>query len=96
MPLSSRCTMPGRVGSPTVGDLGVAGQEPVHERARCAARAGVHDQPGGLVDDEQVVVLVHDRERRRRARARPAPLRPDRGVDLDDRRPSASAAGAAW
>ena len=35
-------------------------EQSVHERPRRVPRRGVHDQPGGLVDDEQVLVLVGD------------------------------------
>ena len=71
MSRSSRWTMPGRSASPTAGDLGVAGHQAVHQRAGDVAGAGVHHQAGGLVDDEHVVVLVHDGERRPTGRPRP-------------------------
>ena len=57
--------MPGRCGSPDVGDLGVAGQQAVDERAVAVAGAGVHHQAGRLVDDDDVVVDVDDRDARR-------------------------------
>jgi hypothetical protein len=37
--------------------------EPVDERARASAGAGVHGDAGGLVDDEQVLVLEGDAQR---------------------------------
>ena len=37
--------------------------QPVDERAARVARSGVHDDPGRLVDDEQVLVLVGNAER---------------------------------
>ena len=63
--LSSRCTMPGRFTPPMPERLVAAmGDERVDQRAasRLPAR-GMHDQPGRLVDDDQVVVLVDDGER---------------------------------
>ena len=54
--------MPGRSGSsPTPAELGEAGQQPVHEGAGALAGARVHHEAGGLVDHQQVRVLVHDR-----------------------------------
>ena len=47
------------------GELGVAMQERVQQRAVAVARAGMHDQPRRLVEHERRVVLVHDRERDR-------------------------------
>jgi len=44
------------------GELGEARQQPVHERARAAPRARVHDQSGWLVDRQQRVVLVEDHQ----------------------------------
>ena len=51
--------------------------ERLGERPRGVPRAGVDDHPGGLVDHEQVLVLVDDLEGRRRrlAASRPAPPR---------------------
>ena len=37
-------------------------QQSVQQRPRRIPRAGVHDQAGGLVDDQKIVVLVHDIE----------------------------------
>ena len=45
------------------------GQQRVDERAARMARRRVDDQPGRLVDDQQVVVLVDDPQRRCRAPA---------------------------
>ncbi len=39
------------------------GQQRVDERARVVAGRGMRDQPGGLVDDQQVVVLVQHGQR---------------------------------
>jgi hypothetical protein len=39
-----------------------AREQAVHERARTVPARGMHDEPGGLVDDEQRVVLVHHLE----------------------------------
>mmetsp|Transcript_42326 Transcript_42326/g.99429 ORF Transcript_42326/g.99429 Transcript_42326/m.99429 type:complete len:417 (-) Transcript_42326:2726-3976(-) len=36
----------------------MVGQQPVHQRARPVARGRVHDQPGRLVHDHQVLILV--------------------------------------
>ena len=38
------------------------GDERVDERARRPARAGMHDEPGRLVDDDEGVVLKDDVE----------------------------------
>ena len=46
-------------------ELGIAMQQRVLQRARAIAGAGVHDEADGLVDDEQRVVGVDDRERYR-------------------------------
>ena len=57
-------------------------EQRVHQRPRGAARARVHDEPGRLVDHQQVRVLVHDGERdvlgprARPPRARAPPPRP--------------------
>ena len=48
-----------------LGDLRVARQDRVDQRAARIARAGMHDQPGGLVDHGEVVVFVDDVERDR-------------------------------
>ena len=64
--------MPGRCGSPIAGDLGVAGQQAVDQRAVGVAGAGMHDQPGRLVDDDHVLVVVDDRELRPSDRRRVA------------------------
>ncbi len=40
-------------------------QERVHERARGVAGSGMDDEPRRLVDREQVVVFVQDRQRNR-------------------------------
>ncbi len=46
-----------------VGHLGEASEEPVDERVRLVARARVHDEPRWLVDHDDVVVGVDDRDR---------------------------------
>ena len=63
---------PGRVAD--VGDLGVPGEQPVHQRAVGVTGARVHDEAGGLGDHDHVVVLVahHDVDRRVGLRAGPA------------------------
>jgi hypothetical protein len=43
----------------------VVGQQAVEQGARPVARRRVHDQPGRLVDDQQVRIFEHDRERHR-------------------------------
>ena len=57
-------------------------QEGVDEGARVVARRRMDDEPGRLVDDQQVVVLVGDHQRDRLA----GQLEPDRGghVQLED------------
>ena len=57
--------MPGRRAPPTTGDAGRMSERGGGQRRVGVAGARVHDHPGGLVDDEHVVVLVHDRERDR-------------------------------
>ena len=42
--------------------FGAERQQPVDEGARTGAAGRVHDEPGRLVDDEQVLVLPEDRE----------------------------------
>ena len=37
-------------------------QQRIHEGAGGVAVAGVHDQPGGLVDDDERGILEHDRQ----------------------------------
>ena len=54
--------MPGRVGVADLGDLGVAGEQPVDQGAGGVAGAGMHDQARRLVDDDEVVVGVDDRD----------------------------------
>jgi hypothetical protein len=50
-----------RTASPAhAGDPGNVSQYRSSERPSAIARTGVHDHPGRLVDDEQVLVLVHD------------------------------------
>ena len=44
------------------GERRAMGQERVDERTRLVARRGVRDQPGGLVDHQQIVVLVKQRQ----------------------------------
>ncbi len=59
---SSRCTMPG----PALGAAGqrrAAGDQRVDQGVVPVARRGVDHQPGGLVDDGEVLVLVDDGER---------------------------------
>ena len=77
---SRRCTMPGARG------VLAAGRRPaqrLRERARAVPARRVHDDAGGLVDHEQVLVLVG---RPRRARRRAVGRR--RLLGLVDRRPA--------
>jgi hypothetical protein len=46
-------------------ELRIAVQQRVLQRARAVPGAGVHDEADGLVDDEQGIVGVHDRQRYR-------------------------------
>ena len=48
----------GPFGGPDSGDAGAVVEEPVHQGASRHAASGVHDQAGGLVHDEQVLVLM--------------------------------------
>ena len=49
VPLSRRCTMPGRAGSPTAASSGIAGQQALHQRARAGCRRrGARPGPAGL------------------------------------------------
>ena len=77
--------MPGRSRSPTLGDLGVAREQAVHERPVRVARARMHDEPGGLGHDDDVGVLVAHVDgyvlgagRHARPAGRRAPRRPRR------------------
>ncbi len=65
---SSRCTIPARHGSSPPAARPV---ERLGERPGPVAARGVHHHAGGLVDHQQVLVLVGDRERRRLGRAGP-------------------------
>ena len=58
--MSRRCTMPAR-GS--AGERGIVVQQRVHQGAGRIAGARVHDQAGGLVDHQQIGVLVEHVER---------------------------------
>ena len=60
--LSSRCTMagPGNSAQP-----GIVRQQPVQQRTVAIARTGVDDQPGRLVEHEQVGIFVEDAKRSR-------------------------------
>ena len=89
MSLSRRCTTPGRSGVADARDLRVPGEQALHHGAGVVARAGVHHQPRRLVDDQDVVVGVDDRDLdvglgherppgRRRGRRRPRSRRPRR------------------
>ena len=63
VPLSSRCTIPGRCSPPMpLRSLDVM-EQGVDQRARRVAGARVDDQPGGLVDDDHVGVVEEDVER---------------------------------
>ena len=75
--------MPGRSGSPTVGQLGVAGQEPVDEGAVGRAGPGMHHEPGRLVDHDDLTVGVDDRHLNARIGRGHAGPNPTRVVELD-------------
>ena len=62
MSLSSRWTMPGRILSPSVRQLRAEGEEGVDERAAGVAGRRVDGEAGRLVHDDDVFVLVDDRE----------------------------------
>ena len=57
--------MPGPLdaGDPAPGRPVAVGQEGVDQGVAGMARRGMDDEPGGLVEDQQVVVLVDDRQR---------------------------------
>ena len=81
MSRSSRWTIPGRAGIADVGELRVARQEAVHQRAVGVTGAGMHHQPRGLGHHRDVGVLVPHDDRRPSdrvagARAPPAPPAP--------------------
>ncbi len=59
--------MPGSLLAAELRPGGAALAQPVGERPGGVTGRGVHHHPGGLVDDGQRVVLVHDRKRHRRA-----------------------------
>ena len=77
----------GRVAIEAVDDAGTLGilaagdavrEQPVHERRLAQPRRGMRDEPRGLVDDEQVVVLEHHVEPQLdRLEARPRILQRD-------------------
>ena len=66
--------MPGPIGSPTSASSGKRASRPLTSVPVGVAGARVDDEAGRLVDDDHVVVGVHDAELdgRRRARAAPA------------------------
>jgi len=66
---------PAHTGDPAEGGAAVAPEEGVDEGPALMAGRGVDHQPGGLVDNEQVVVLVHDGHRDIRLRLRRRRLR---------------------
>ena len=56
-----RWTMPGAEASADAGERPAAVVEQgVDQRSRRRARRRMHDEPGGLVDDDEIVVLVDD------------------------------------
>ncbi len=66
--------------APRLAAIGADVRESLRERPGAVAASRVHDDAGRLVDDQQVLVLVGDRERRGRSfRGR----RGVRGLDLD-------------
>ena len=76
-----RC--PGRSGSPPAAP---SASRPCASVVALLRPRRVHDEPGGLVDDEQVLVL----EARRRARARPARATRSSGTSTSSSSPPAS------
>jgi hypothetical protein len=56
---------PGAELTPDATQIVHVGQERIDQRARLVTRRGMHHQPGGLVDHDEVCVLVHDGERNR-------------------------------
>ena len=71
VPLSRRWTTPGRSGSSPA--RGAEREELSGERRRSLPRPRVHGQPGRLVDDDEMLVVVCDRDRdrlRRQGRGR--------------------------
>ena len=81
----------GAVERPELADLGVAGQDPRHERPAAASGAGVDDEVPGLVHHDDVVVLEDDTELDagvwfRRARPRLAGRDLERRADPEQRR----------
>ena len=75
---SRRWTIPGRSSSPP---CGAGGGKRLRERAARVPGRRVHDDAGRLVHDEEVLVLVRDRELGQRDGA--APRRPARRLDRD-------------
>ena len=84
--------MPGPVGSPTPAISGKRASRPLHQRAVDVAGAGVHDQAGRLVDDDHVVVGVHDGDLDRRVGAVASASTASASVDVQRRRPLAACA----
>ena len=64
--------MPGplHAGDAAGGESRAESEQRVDERAVAMTRRGMHDEPGRLVHDQQVVVLVHDLDRDLRLGAR--------------------------
>ena len=72
--LSRRWTMPGRRTPPIPDKAGAAMRDQrVDQRAVGIARGRVNDQPGGLVDDDQMCILEADIERDRLGSPAPHP-----------------------
>ncbi len=63
VPLSSRCTMPGRDSPPMPLRSPHVVEQRVDERAGGVTGPGMHDQAGRLVDHHDVGVVVQDRQR---------------------------------
>ena len=92
MSRSSRWTIPGRSGRRR---RRPRPSEPVHERPGRVPGARVDDEPGRLVDDEQVLVLVGDPERRASSGSSSAPRRSASARTRAPRRPRAGGSSAA-
>ena len=88
--------MPGPVRVADAGELGVAGQQAVDQRAACVAGARVDDQAGRLVDHDHVVVGVDDGTSTVGLGLDGRPSAARLGVDVDHRRPRPSRSRAAW
>ena len=58
--MSSRCTMPRPDGAADTRQVGAMGQDSIGQRAVAVARARMDRHSGRFIDDQHVLVLVHD------------------------------------